>query len=59
MYSQELLADPASYLSTGSISRYHNPDNYTAALGRLIFLKRSREGGVPAWVSQVCDRGVS
>jgi hypothetical protein len=24
----------------GSISRYHNPENYTAALGRIIYLKR-------------------
>lgn len=25
----ETLADPGAYLDTGSISRYHNPDNYT------------------------------
>ena len=32
----EMLADPNAYLSSGSISRYHNPDNYTLVSGALI-----------------------
>jgi hypothetical protein len=31
----ETLSDPGAYLESGSISRYHNPDNYTKALGRV------------------------
>jgi hypothetical protein len=31
----ETLADPGAYMDSGSISRYHNPDNYTRALGRI------------------------
>jgi hypothetical protein len=34
----ETLADPSAYSSSGSISRYHNPDHYTAAAGRIIAL---------------------
>ena len=51
--SQDILADPGAYLSSGSISRYHNPDNYTAALGRLIYLKRKEEGRIPTWMFRV------
>ncbi|GAX75416.1 hypothetical protein CEUSTIGMA_g2860.t1 [Chlamydomonas eustigma] len=40
----EILADPSAYLDRGSISRYHNPDNYTMALGRIIHLERLTEG---------------
>ncbi|GFR40804.1 hypothetical protein Agub_g1422, partial [Astrephomene gubernaculifera] len=39
----ETLADPGAYLASGTISRYHNPDNYTRALGRLKHLKRLEE----------------
>jgi len=39
----ETLADPGAYLDKGSISRYHNPDNYTAAIGRIIYWKRKQE----------------
>jgi hypothetical protein len=32
----ETLADPNAYLSSGTISRYHNPDNYTSvSLARI------------------------
>ncbi|WIA12809.1 hypothetical protein OEZ85_006440 [Tetradesmus obliquus] len=36
----ETLADPGAYGSAGSISRYHNPDNYTKALGRVLADRR-------------------
>lgn len=39
----EILSDPGAYLEKGSISRYHNPDNYSKALGRLIFLQQRRQ----------------
>eukprot|EP00198_Chlamydomonas_reinhardtii_P003769 XP_001693105.1 triacylglycerol lipase-like protein [Chlamydomonas reinhardtii] len=39
----ETLADPGAYLASGSISRYHNPEHYTKALGRLTHLKRLAE----------------
>ncbi|GIM12074.1 hypothetical protein Vretimale_15508 [Volvox reticuliferus] len=39
----ETLADPGAYLATGSISRYHNPENYTKALARITHLKRLAE----------------
>jgi len=52
----DILADPGAYLSSGSISRYHNPDNYTAALGRLIFLKRKNEGKFPNWLFKAYSR---
>lgn len=32
----DILGDPASYGPTGAISRFHNPDNYTAALGGVL-----------------------
>jgi hypothetical protein len=34
------LADPGAYGSAGSISRYHNPDNYCKALGRVLADRR-------------------
>lgn len=33
----ETLADPNAYLSSGTISRYHNPDNYTSVSPACIF----------------------
>ncbi|EFJ41746.1 hypothetical protein VOLCADRAFT_98293 [Volvox carteri f. nagariensis] len=39
----ETLGDPGAYLASGSISRYHNPENYTKALGRITHLKRRAE----------------
>ena len=41
----ETLADPKAYLPFGSISRYHNPDNYTQAFGRVLHLTRQVERG--------------
>lgn len=42
-----------------SISRYHNPDNYTAALGRIIFLKRRAEGQPPlSWLRSAYARSL-
>lgn len=37
----DILGDPAAYGPEGAISRYHNPDNYTASLGGapLVALK--------------------
>lgn len=32
----DILADPGAYGDAGSISRYHNPDNYTRALGAVL-----------------------
>mmetsp|Transcript_19960 Transcript_19960/g.50625 ORF Transcript_19960/g.50625 Transcript_19960/m.50625 type:complete len:822 (-) Transcript_19960:3422-5887(-) len=32
----DTLVEPGAYMATGSISRYHNPDNYTKALLALI-----------------------
>jgi hypothetical protein len=37
----EILADPNAYLDRGSISRYHNPDNYTmVSLGLVIYFRQ-------------------
>lgn len=36
----ETLGDPGAYGNLGSISRYHNPDNYCMALGRLLAERR-------------------
>lgn len=38
-----ILADPRAYGNDGAISRYHNPDNYTRALGAVL---RARRGGL-------------
>jgi hypothetical protein len=32
----DTLADPGAYGDAGSISRYHNPDNYTKAIGTAL-----------------------
>lgn len=32
----DILADPGAYGDAGAISRYHNPDNYTRALGGVL-----------------------
>ncbi|GBF97105.1 triacylglycerol lipase [Raphidocelis subcapitata] len=40
----ETLADPGAYLDSGTISRYHNPDNYCRALGRLLADRREADG---------------
>eukprot|EP00197_Chlamydomonas_leiostraca_P006399 CAMPEP_0202865660 /NCGR_PEP_ID=MMETSP1391-20130828/6282_1 /ASSEMBLY_ACC=CAM_ASM_000867 /TAXON_ID=1034604 /ORGANISM="Chlamydomonas leiostraca, Strain SAG 11-49" /LENGTH=781 /DNA_ID=CAMNT_0049545523 /DNA_START=38 /DNA_END=2383 /DNA_ORIENTATION=- len=44
----DTLVEPGAYMATGSISRYHNPENYTAAFGRLIYRKRREEGRFPS-----------
>ncbi|KAL6749859.1 hypothetical protein V8C86DRAFT_3015692 [Haematococcus lacustris] len=49
---------PGAYLERGSISRFHNPDNYTAALGRIIYHQRQAEGKVPSWVLSAYSRGL-
>lgn len=36
----ETLGDPGAYGGSGSISRYHNPDNYCMAFGRLLADRR-------------------
>lgn len=36
----ETLGDPGAYLDSGTISRYHNPDNYCRALGRTLAEQR-------------------
>lgn len=53
----ETLADPGAYGSAGSISRYHNPDNYTKALGRVLADRRegaARELGEAPFVVPGC-----
>lgn len=32
----DILGDPSAYGPEGAISRFHNPDNYTAALGGVL-----------------------
>ena len=39
----ETLADPGAYMEAGSISRYHNPDNYTQAMGKLLAERRGQQ----------------
>jgi hypothetical protein len=36
----DTLADPGAYGPAGSISRYHNPDHYCKALGRVLADRR-------------------
>ena len=36
----ETLREPASYGDEGAISRYHNPDNYTKALGTVVRVRQ-------------------
>lgn len=49
------LSDPGAYGDAGSISRYHNPDNYTRALGGVLrsrgekgqnLVKNAKQAGV-------------
>lgn len=54
--AQETLADPGAYLASGSISRYHNPDHYTLAFGRIIHLRRQVEDSTGA--ARVPRRGL-
>jgi hypothetical protein len=51
----DILADPGAYGEAGSISRYHNPDNYTRAIGGVLrargvayktVVQRAKENGV-------------
>ncbi len=44
----EVLADPNAYLERGSISRYHNPDNYT-----LVGAGKAR-ASFPSWRLAAC-----
>ena len=37
----DILADHRAYGTDGAISRYHNPDNYTRALGAVLRSRRS------------------
>ena len=39
----DMLSDPAAYGAQGQVSRYHNPDNYTRAVGCVL-----RQGGAGA-----------
>lgn len=49
----ETLADPGAYMDHGSISRYHNPDNYTRAIGRLLAERRGQHAASLAAPSNV------
>ena len=51
----DILADPGAYGDQGSISRYHNPDNYTKAIGGVLrargdaykkIVQRAKKSGV-------------
>eukprot|EP00879_Flechtneria_rotunda_P005133 GHRR01005415.1.p1 GENE.GHRR01005415.1~~GHRR01005415.1.p1 ORF type:complete len:719 (+),score=230.97 GHRR01005415.1:657-2813(+) len=46
----ETLSDPGAYGPNGSISRYHNPDNYCKALGRVLADRRAAAADEPAEV---------
>lgn len=46
----DILADPGAYGDLGAISRYHNPDNYTRALGSVLRHRR-------AWRRLVANAG--
>ena len=52
----DILADPGAYGESGSISRYHNPDNYTKAIGGVL---RSRGGAWRNIVSRAKKNGAS
>lgn len=41
----EILGDPGAYGDTGTISRYHNPHNYTRALKSVFINSKSTELG--------------
>jgi len=51
----DILSDPGAYGDTGSISRYHNPDNYTRAIGGVL---RSRGAASRALVANATRAGV-
>jgi hypothetical protein len=44
----ETLGDPAAYMESGTISRYHNPDNYCRALGRVLAEQRAAAAAAAA-----------
>lgn len=52
----DILADPGAYGESGSISRYHNPDNYTRAIGGVL---RSRGGAWRNIVNRAKQNGAS
>lgn len=52
----DILADPGAYGDAGSISRYHNPDNYTRAIGGVL---RARGGAWRNIVNRAKQNGVS
>jgi hypothetical protein len=37
----DILADPGAYGNQGAISRFHDPDNYSRALGGVLFARGS------------------
>jgi len=39
----EIMGDAGAYGNNGSISRYHNPDNYCTALGKVLRDRRQQE----------------
>eukprot|EP00887_Chlorella_sp_A99_P003999 scaffold11.g3999.t1 len=55
----DMLADPGAYGPNGAISRYHNPDNYTRAIGAVLHARgpvvaeRARAAGLRLFVSQL------
>lgn len=51
----DILADPGAYGDTGSISRYHNPDHYTRAIGGAL---RARGGTSRLLVERAAAAGV-
>ena len=61
----EILAEAKSYGNDGSISRYHNPDNYKRALGTVYAAKRNafrerfhaRGESVPDWMKDNAREG--
>lgn len=44
----DILGDAGAYGDNGTISRYHNPDNYTRALGRVLKSRGHKVGGIVA-----------
>jgi Lipase (class 3) len=52
----DILADPGAYGDQGSISRYHNPDNYTRAIGGVL---RARGAAYKNVVQRAKDSGMS
>jgi hypothetical protein len=52
----DILADPGAYGDAGSISRYHNPDNYTKAIGGVL---RARGVSYKTVVSRAKASGIT